>query len=227
MDNKQPSAWWSRGDVCEVCTIPWCARHSPNKGVVRPTECGPLNTTGLESMKVGPIDVFFLDWHSDIEGRRTEVGEAVRRGKSYDRSPGSRLHADLVASVASMWIGRAVEAAVLRPAAIVAVPPKPERKGISLPAIVAERIAVELGLPVLAPFRWLPGTKQAKGVPKDERQRALDSQLETIGEVPAGTVLLVDDVIQSGATISVVERKLRKAGASKVIAFAPSRARKP
>lgn len=179
-------------------------------------------------MKVGPIDVFFLDWHSDVVGGKTEVGDAVRRGKSYDNQPGSRRHADLVASAAAMWVGRAVEAdEVLRPVAIVAVPPKPERKGISLPAIVAERIAVELGLPVLAPFRWLPGTKQAKGVPKDERQRALDSQLETIGEVPAGTVLLVDDVIQSGATISVVERKLRKAGATKVIAFAPSRARNP
>jgi len=219
--------WWNRGDPCQACGIPWCARHSPNEGDSdQSPERGPLGTTGLERFKIGPIEVFFLDWHSVVVGRKTQVGEAVYWGKSYDGKPGSQDHAYRVASASAMWLARSVVSGDMpRPVAVVAVPAKPERRGISLPAVIAESIAAELKIPSVQPFRWLADTKQVKAVTPAERQQALDPQLQTIGEVPAGTVLLVDDVIQTGATIAVIERKLRKAGASKVIGFAPSRAR--
>lgn len=189
-------------------------------------ETGPLGTTGLERWKIGPIEVFFLDWHSRAPGEKTQIGDAVFQGKSYDGKPGFQGAAKGVAFASAMWLAKSVASGdVPQPVAVVAVPPKPERRGVSLPAVIAASIAVELKIPVVQPLRWLAGTAQVKGAPKEQRQRVLDPQLQIVGEVPAGTVLLVDDVIQTGATISVIERKLRRAGASKVIVFAPSRAR--
>lgn len=231
MTDPQPTHWWNRGDMCEVCGIEYCSPHKPKQSDNDdPETVGPYGITGLEKEMVGPIEVFFLDHHKRL-GVRTPVGWAVYRGKSYDESKfgfvkyGSLDHARSIASVAAMWVGRSVGSGYLpQLTAVVAVPAKPGREGISLPKIVAEHIAAELDVPVVTPLQWLSGVPQVKATDKDGRQSALDPHIEILSPAPAGTLLLVDDILETGATISVVERKLRKAGASKVIAFALSKA---
>jgi predicted amidophosphoribosyltransferase len=156
------------------------------------------------------------------------VGEAVLRAKSYDGRIGSIGDAQRVARASATWLSKWFNGGrVERPVAIVAVPPKPERRGLSLPAVLADVIGRDLGLPVVAPLCWLGGTAQAKHLPVDERQRALSSMLRVVAPCPPGTILVVDDVFQTGATISALARELGKIGASRVVAFAPSRARVP
>lgn len=226
MADEHADDWWSRGEECEGCGISFCTRHSPHKHerqVGRAT--GPLGTNGLDSLVIDGITVYFLDTHYEAFNRRTPVGEAVYRGKSYDGKAGSRVEADSVASASAHWLAKMFgRDEAQRLSAVVAVPRKPERRGLSLPGVIAVAVGQALGIPVIAPLRWKPGTPQAKTLTGGDRKKALHSQLEIIEAVSAGTILLVDDVLHTGATISVAANSLKQAGASKVVAYAPSRA---
>ena len=224
--DPQDLHWWSRGELCESCNTYYCGRHNPNKLEVKgPPPSAPLGTTGLESMMLDSIEVLFLDRHYSVYGTRTPVGMAVYRGKSYSGRPGLQHDADLVAKASCLWLGKMFRPGRPdRPVAVIAVPPKPERRGISLPGVLAQAISAELSIPAVAPLRWLPGTAQVKALPRAEREMALTPMLQVVGPVPRGRVLIVDDVVQTGTTIRVVANRVRQAGATAVVAFAPSRA---
>jgi hypothetical protein len=226
MDEQYSASWWIEGKLCETCGIWYCSRHSPYQTErAEPRLQGPLGTTGLDSVRHGSIDILFLDNHFSDLGERTQVGQAVYRGKSYDGRPGSQHHAEILAEAAAMWLKKYFTSIhVTRPNAVVAVPAKPERRGVALPAIMAGAIAESIGVPVSSPLRWLPGTAQVKGLPHNERRGYLAERLDIVGTVPSGTILLVDDILQTGTTIAAVARKLKEHGAAQVVAFAPSRA---
>jgi len=83
----------------------------------------------------------------------------------------------------------------------------------------AERLAAELGsrwqLPVLALLCRASGVGAQRGLSLAERRRNVRGVFKATGRCPS-SIVLVDDVYTSGATVSVAATALRKAGARRV-----------
>ena len=83
----------------------------------------------------------------------------------------------------------------------------------------AERLAEELGLrwqlPVVPLLARAAGVRPQRGLPLDERRRNVQGVFRATARSPA-TLVLVDDVYTSGATVSAAASALRKAGARRV-----------
>jgi predicted amidophosphoribosyltransferase len=83
----------------------------------------------------------------------------------------------------------------------------------------AERLATELGrgwqLPVVPLLKRSPGVKPQRGLPLAERRRNVTGVFQARSAAPRSLVL-VDDVYTSGATVSAASSALRKAGARRV-----------
>ena len=83
----------------------------------------------------------------------------------------------------------------------------------------AERLAVEIGarwdLPVAPLLARSHGVAPQRGLPLAERRRNVRGVFQATGNAP-GTVVLVDDVYTTGATVSAAATALRKAGARRV-----------
>ena len=117
-----------------------------------------------------------------------------------------------------------------------AVVPVPEHwlKRIVRPHYAAETIArrlstrlkVRLATGILAKARWTP--KQAKSSPVQRRQQQKDAFRVVGTGVRGKTILLVDDILTTGATADAAARELKRAGASRVVvavvAVSPPRA---
>jgi ComF family protein len=83
----------------------------------------------------------------------------------------------------------------------------------------AQRLAAELGarwqLPVVPLLRRVPGRAPQKGLTLAERRRNVRGAFSPAAAVPK-TIVLVDDVYTSGATVSAAATALRKGGARRV-----------
>jgi ComF family protein len=83
----------------------------------------------------------------------------------------------------------------------------------------AQRLAEALGprwqLPVVPLLQRAPGRAPQKGLTLAERRRNVRGAFTATGPVPK-TIVLVDDVYTSGATVSAAATALRKEGASRV-----------
>lgn len=83
----------------------------------------------------------------------------------------------------------------------------------------AERLANELGLrwqlPVVPLLKRAPGVRPQRGLPLAARRRNMRGVFQATGTAPRSLVL-VDDVYTSGATVSAAASALRKAGARRV-----------
>ncbi|MGD9797888.1 MAG: RecQ family ATP-dependent DNA helicase [Acidimicrobiia bacterium] len=92
-------------------------------------------------------------------------------------------------------------------------------------AAFARRVAAELGLPYVPALRRArPGRPQAEMANSVQQLRNVDAAFEAAGDVPAGAVLLVDDLVDSGWTLTVVAAALREAGVEAVHPFALAKA---
>lgn len=83
----------------------------------------------------------------------------------------------------------------------------------------AERLARELGrrwqLPVVSLLRRATGVRPQRGLKLAERRRNVRGAFSAVARSP-GTLVLVDDVYTSGATVSSAASALRKVGARRV-----------
>lgn len=80
----------------------------------------------------------------------------------------------------------------------------------------AELIAARLGRPVARRIlRRRKNTPSQTGLSRNERKRNLAGAFEVRGEV-RGSVIVVDDVYTTGATMNEIARTLKRAGASRV-----------
>lgn len=85
----------------------------------------------------------------------------------------------------------------------------------------AERLALSLGIPAIAAVKKIKPTR-----PQKDMQTSLNQftnvwdAFEIEDDIPEGVCLLVDDIVDSGWTLTAIGMKLREAGAKGVIPFA-------
>lgn len=106
---------------------------------------------------------------------------------------------------------------------IVPVPPHQAFPGApGLPLLLARRLGILFGIPVLTPLRVKRGTKAQKSLTRAERlENAKKAYYCCPGTDLSGKrVLLVDDIITTGATVSSCALALLQAGAVEVTAAA-------
>lgn len=99
---------------------------------------------------------------------------------------------------------------------VVAVPAAPvrrRRRGFDPAETIAGELAARLGLPVARPLARSEGRRQV-GRPRAER-RSAPPRVWTVGAVPR-RVLLVDDVLTTGATLASCGAALRTAGCAEL-----------
>ena len=102
---------------------------------------------------------------------------------------------------------------------IVPVPPRQPLPGVpGLPLLLARRLGQVLRIPVETPLSVRPGTRPQKELSRDERlQNARGAFVCQPGaDLTGKRVLLVDDIITTGATASACALALLQAGATDV-----------
>ncbi|HUR78559.1 MAG TPA: RecQ family ATP-dependent DNA helicase [Acidimicrobiales bacterium] len=97
----------------------------------------------------------------------------------------------------------------------------PSRRAPELVASFAQRLAAALGLPCDAALVQVRDTEPQTAMENSAQQyRNVASAFALKARVPAGAVLLVDDIVDSRWTITVVAGLLRDAGSAAVLPFA-------
>jgi ATP-dependent DNA helicase RecQ len=88
-------------------------------------------------------------------------------------------------------------------------------------AVFAEALAAQLGLPFQSVVT-LAGPHKAQSEMEDSAQqlRNVHGAFAVAGALPSGPVVLVDDTVDSGWTLTVVGAALREAGSGPVHPFA-------
>lgn len=134
-------------------------------------------------------------------------GRDIERGKYRDR----RFSDELVVALAEMIRDWAPDTPVEW---VTAVPSS--RSGDLVPD-VASRVAAALGLPFVAALACAGERPPQEEMANSAYQRAnVQGAFGVSGEVPAGAVLLIDDLIDSGWTLTEVGQVLRRAGSGPV-----------
>lgn len=141
-------------------------------------------------------------------------GELVRAGKV-----GGHFSDELVAAAAELIQERWSRAQPLEAVCCV-----PSRRHPRLVQDFAEKLAARLSLPFLPAVEKVRETEAQKGMENRYHQcHNLDGAFQVLaGLIPAGAVLLVDDVADSGWTLALISALLRQAGATAVYPFALS-----
>lgn len=106
---------------------------------------------------------------------------------------------------------------------IVPVPPHQAWAGVpGLPLQLARRLGILFDIPVVEALRTVRGTSAQKSLTRLERMRNAESAYRCRSDVDLSgkRVLLVDDLITTGATVSACAMELLKAGAVDVTAAA-------
>lgn len=168
-----------------------------------------------------------LDLHSR-GGARSPTGQLVYEGKHYGDKPGDRRSAQLLGDVLGWWY-RQINAQPRHHIPIGLVTPVPslrQREPHNLPTVLARRIGAALGAPVDDSLLYLRRrVPEMKTVPPEKRAAILRGAFGVDGRLSGG-VLLVDDLLQSGATLEECAAELRRNGATAVVALCATRATK-
>lgn len=109
---------------------------------------------------------------------------------------------------------------------IIPVPQEPERvsrRGYSIPHLLAEEVSIRCAIPVLDDIVTSAGNlPELRYMPRRARKGALEGAFKVSASdwVGGRSILIVDDVITTGATVISIGETLKQAGASEVMAIA-------
>lgn len=134
-----------------------------------------------------------------------------------------------------LWYGPALggllhDALAALPSGIDAVLPVPLHwwrrwlRGFNQAQEIARPVARQLGAPIIGGARRLRATRSQSGLSAPERRRNVQGAFAAVRACRARHVLIVDDVITTGATIRQLGRVVLASGAEKVSAAAVARA---
>ena len=157
---------------------------------------------------------------------RSDIGKLVRRAKSYDRERncGDQQAAKRLADEMLQWI--TVMPLYCDADLIVPAPSTNPDKAYDLPAMIAEHLS-SLTSKELATIRSSNAVPQ-KGLAEKEKASAesLARHYDVIGDVAGKSVLVIDDIYESGATVGAMTLALRSAGAREVLSLTATKAAK-
>lgn len=97
-------------------------------------------------------------------------------------------------------------------------------RGFNQALEIARGVATHLSVPIDCPVRRRRATKPQSGLSATDRASNLRGAFAVCGEIGYRHVLLIDDVVTTGATIGELARVVLWSGASKVSAMAVARA---
>jgi len=165
-------------------------------------------------------------WPSGLAGRKGRIGRAPKAGRALafaddpawaealrglGRGDGP-LSGELSDAVVAL-LRRSSALGTPAPVAVVAVPSRRHPQRV---ASLAAAVAGELGVPVVEALA-VSGPPTGEQVSSLARVAALFDGLRTVGPVPAGPVVLVDDTYRTGWTATVAATLLAEVGATAVI----------
>jgi ComF family protein len=189
---EQPLPWRQEGGVCTPCwdRLPWAPGYRPGRG--------PLSAVLWAADYEGPIRRLV---HGLKFADMDFLAPALGRGMARRLGPIVYAYrADLVVPVPLHFWRRF-------------------RRGYNQAELLARVIARRAGLPVdtRTLLRRRAGRRQL-GLTRRERRRSLAGCFAArSGRARGRTILLVDDVVTTGATLEACARTLLDAGASRVI----------
>lgn len=157
---------------------------------------------------------------------RSDIGKLVRRAKSYDRERncGDRQAAKRLADEMLQWI--TVMPLYCDADLIVPAPSTNPDKAYDLPAMIAEHLS-SLTSKEIATIRSSNAVPQ-KGLAEKEKASAegLARHYDVLGDAAGKSVLVIDDIYESGATVGAMTLALRSAGAREVLSLTATKAAK-
>jgi ComF family protein len=128
-----------------------------------------------------------------------------------------------------LWRERGEALRAAETAAVVAVPLHWRRawaRGYNQSEMIAKRLSRHLGIPYLRPLRRSRATPKLAGLSRQARRDLLRGAFVTVGRpgrLPS-SVLLVDDILTTGATAGEAARALKRSGVKRVVVAAVARA---
>lgn len=157
---------------------------------------------------------------------RTKLGELLNRAKPYGPGDGDRKAAAVLAERLASFIED--HPAYARAEAIVPVPPSNPDKPYDLPTYLAEQLCGRLGkTDGRAWVRKVRATYQQKEIhTSQEKVENVEGAFKATRDVVGRSIIVLDDLYQSGATINEVGRTLRAAGAGMVLGLATTKTQK-
>ncbi|MEM8706679.1 MAG: phosphoribosyltransferase family protein [Actinomycetota bacterium] len=166
------------------------------------------------------VDVLGTIWHAD-RTERTPLGRLVEAAKDRDDDAAvALLAAEMQAWVATGGV------AVDPTAIVVGIPASPDRPNRLVPA-VARALAGAAGAAYDDAVVRHTATVRLRELPPEARPTMVAAaDYEVVGGVDGRAVVLVDDVVLSGATLGHVAELLRDAGAGSVHLVALARSRR-
>ncbi len=153
---------------------------------------GPLRELCLR-LKHGPGS-WLAPWLADVfhDARRAAILNAIGPFDPDDRPP-------LVVPVPLHWS-------------------REFRRGYNQAELIAERLAERLGFRLTLALRRRRSTSVLAGMSRAERLATLKDAFTPRRDVHGRTILLIDDILTTGATTATAARALKSAGARRVVA---------
>jgi predicted amidophosphoribosyltransferase len=149
--------------------------------------------------------------HPEFDTQRSPLGELVYRLKY--KSHKSAI-ASIVETIVSFVQGRAIQADVIVP-----MPPsklqRPYQPVIEIASELSKVLKIALDTTSLKKTKTTPQMKDIGDY--SERVAALDTAFTVGNDLEGKRVLLIDDLLQSGATMNVVAKALREQGRAKAV----------